>query len=120
MNPSHTYSGAGNYKVMLTASNAAGNNVVTKANYITALQKPVANFWGSSRSGNVPLNVTFTDTTTGSPTAWNWSFGDGTYSTYMNPSHTYNKEGGYTVSLTAKNAAGNNTATKFKYIVVNV
>ena len=58
---------------------------------------PVANFWGSPRSGDAPLDVTFTDNTTGSTTAWNWSFGDGTYSTQRNPEHTYHEAGNYTV-----------------------
>jgi len=119
--PKHTYSTAGNYTVMLTASNTAGSNTKIKTNYINvekALEKPVANFWGSPRSGNVPLNVTFTDITTGSPTAWNWSFGDGTYSTVESPKHTYPAAGNYTVKLTVSNKAGNGAITKNYYINV--
>ncbi len=83
-NPVHTYSEAGIYSVTLTVSNAAGTNTLTKPNYInvgTALQKPVADFWGSPKSGDAPLDVTFTNVSIGAPTAWEWSFGDGTYST---------------------------------------
>jgi parallel beta-helix repeat protein len=119
--PKHTYSTAGNYTVMLTASNTAGSNTKIKTNYINvekALEKPVANFWGSPRSGNVHLNVTFTDITTGSPTAWNWSFGDGTYSVQQNPKHTYSAAGNYTVKLTVSNKAGIGTITKNNYINV--
>ena len=119
-NPVHTYSAAGIYTVALTVSNAAGAGAMTKPNYIniTASQKPVANFWGTPTSGNAPLNVTFIDNTTGAPTAWNWSFGDGTYSTVKNPSHTYSAAGNYTVKLTASNTAGASTQTKTNYIVV--
>ena len=119
-NPAHTYSTVGNYTVMLTASNAAGNDTKTKENYIkvTAAQKPIANFWGSPRSGNAPLTVAFKDITTGSPTAWNWSFGDGTSSTLQNPKHTYSAAGSYTIKLTVTNAAGNTTVTKYNYIKV--
>ncbi|AKB80284.1 cell surface protein [Methanosarcina horonobensis HB-1 = JCM 15518] len=119
-NPVHTYSAAGNYTVKLTASNAAGNDTKIKENYIkvTTPQTPAVNFWGSPVSGNAPLNVTFKDNTTGSPTAWNWSFGDGTYSTDQNPKHTYSAAGNYTVKLTATNAAGSNTVTKSNYIKV--
>ncbi|RPJ74352.1 MAG: PKD domain-containing protein, partial [Alphaproteobacteria bacterium] len=119
-NPVHTYSEAGNYTVTLTASNATGMDTITKARYINVItsQKPVANFWGSSRSGNAPLNVTFTDNTTGSPTAWKWSFGDGTYSMARNPKHTYSVAGNYTVILTVSNTAGSNSKTKTNYINV--
>ncbi|MHB8102255.1 MAG: right-handed parallel beta-helix repeat-containing protein [Methanosarcina sp.] len=117
-NPKHTYSAAGNYTVTLTSSNTAGSSTQTKTNYIvvTALQKPVANFWGSPKSGNVSLNVTFTDISKGSPTAWNWSFGDGKYSAQQNPVHTYSAAGIYTVVLTVSNAAG--AMTKPNYINV--
>ena len=82
------------------------------------LQTPVANFWGSPVSGKAPLNVTFVDNTTGSPTAWNWSFGDGASSTTKSPKHTYSAAGNYTVKLTASNAAGSSTKTKSSYIKV--
>ena len=73
---------------------------------------PVAAFSASSTSGNAPLNVAFTDTSTGSPTAWNWNFGDGTINSMLqNPTHTYSIAGNYTVTLTASNAAGSNTVT---------
>jgi PKD repeat protein len=122
--PTHTYSTAGTYTVTLTATNAAGSNTVTKTSYITATtagttaQKPVINCWGSPRSGTAPLTVTFKDNSTGSPTAWNWSFGDGTSSTVQNPKHTYSAAGSYTIKLTVTNAAGSTATTKNNYIVV--
>ena len=78
----------------------------------------VANFWGSPRSGVKTLNVAFHDESTGKPTAWKWSFGDGKYSTQKNPAHTYSKAGKYTVSLTVKNAKASNSVKKSGYIVV--
>jgi PKD repeat protein len=35
-NPMHIYAAAGNYIVNLTVSNNAGNNTITKTNYIRA------------------------------------------------------------------------------------
>ena len=67
---------------------------------------PVADFTSDVTSGNAPLTVTFTDRSTGDPTAWNWDFGDGTDSTDQNPVHTYTSAGTYTVTLTVSNADG--------------
>ncbi|AKB20051.1 MULTISPECIES: disaggregatase related repeat-containing protein [unclassified Methanosarcina] len=77
---------------------------------------PVAAFSASPISGNAPLDVTFTDSSTGSPTAWNWNFGDGTSSTEKSPTHTYSTAGNYTVILTASNAAGSNTVTGIVHV----
>uniref|UniRef100_UPI00138E448F disaggregatase related repeat-containing protein n=1 Tax=Methanosarcina mazei TaxID=2209 RepID=UPI00138E448F len=76
------------------------------------LKAPVAAYSASTVSGNAPLKVTFTDKSTGSPTTWNWNFGDGTTkSTLQNPVHTYSTAGNYTVVFTASNAAGSSTVT---------
>jgi PKD repeat protein len=118
--PKHTYSKAGNYTVILKTSNAAGNDTKIKTSYIKVgvRQKPAANFSSNVTSGNMPLTVAFIDNSKGMPTVWRWSFGDGTSSKARNPVHTYNKAGKYNVSLTVKNAAGNNTITKSSYINV--
>ena len=79
---------------------------------------PVAAFSANPTYGTVPLAVQFTDTSTNAPTGWNWSFGDGNYSTLQSPAHTYTSAGTYTVSLTASNAAGTSIATKTGYIDV--
>src|SRR5262249_30740732 len=44
------------------------------------------------------LTANFTDGSA-SPTSWHWDFGDGSTSTQQNPSHTYNTNGTYTVTL---------------------
>ncbi len=97
-NPSHSYTAVGSYTVALTATNAYGNNTNTKTNYITVGNKPVANFSGTPTFGAAPLAVTFTDSSTYSPTAWSWTFGDSNTSTAQNPSHTYTAVGTYTVA----------------------
>ncbi len=117
-NPTHKYSKAGTYTVNLTVKNAAGRNTVTKTEHIKVTAKPVANFTSSVTSGKAPLNVKFTDTSTGTPATWKWYFGDGTSSIQQNPKHKYSKAGTYTVKLTVKNAVGSNTVTKTDYIKV--
>jgi PKD repeat protein len=66
----------------------------------TPAPAPVANFTYSNRT------VTFNDTSTNSPTAWLWTFGDGTNSTLRNPTKTYSNAGNYTVDLRATNSQG--------------
>jgi len=82
-------------------------------------QPPVANFTGNPTSGYIPLTVAFTDTSSNSPTAWSWTFGDSGTSTAQNPSHQYTGAGNYTVSLTATNSAGSDGETKTNYITAS-
>jgi len=79
---------------------------------------PIAEFSANITSGTAPLAVVFTDQSTNSPTSWQWDFGDESTSTQQNPSHTYNTDGSYTVTLTATNGNGSNVKTKPNYIVV--
>jgi PKD repeat protein len=117
-NPTHKYSEAETYTVNLTVKNAAGRNTVTKTKYIKVITKPAANFTSSVTSGKAPLNVKFTDISTGTPSGWIWEFGDGLKSFVENPTHKYSKAGTYTVNLTVKNAAGRGTVTRTEYIKV--
>lgn len=70
---------------------------------------PVANFTVAA-SGSSTLTIDFTNTSTGG-TSYSWNFGDGNTSTETSPSHAYAASGTYQVSLTATNAAGNNSKT---------
>jgi len=79
---------------------------------------PTADFAGTPTSGVYPLAVQFTDLSTGDPTAWSWTFGDGGGSSAQNPGHTYTAAGTYTVTLVAGNAQGSDTATRTGYITV--
>jgi len=117
-NPTHKYSNLGNYTVSLTATNAEGNSTTIKTDYIKVVTKPVADFFAKPTSGKAPLNVAFTDTSTGVLTGWIWNFGDGSKSFLQSPIHKYSKAGVYTVSLTVKNAAGRDTVIKTDYIKV--
>jgi PKD repeat protein len=56
--------------------------------------------------------VQFTDTSTGSPTSWQWSFGDGTTSSVQNPGHIFVAAGSFTVMLVVNNTSGSNSATR--------
>ena len=121
-NPVHTYSKAGKYTVSLTVRNAAGSNIGNKIQLYKCRNPHESSspllFLHLPPQEMHLLKVQFTDTSTGSPTSWKWSFGDGTSSTTKNPVHTYSKTGKYTVTLTVRNAAGSNVVTKSSYINV--
>jgi len=78
---------------------------------------PVANFTSAPNSGNAPLLVSFTDTSTGDIASRSWNFGDGATSSLTNPTHSY-AAGTFSVSLTVTGPGGTNTLTKPGVIVV--
>jgi PKD repeat protein len=123
--PVHTFLQPGSFDVTLTALGGGGTSSVTKAGFITSTDPggsnpPVANFRVDRTAGNVPLPVQFTDLSTGEVTAWQWNFGDGSFSSLRNPLHSYTTDGIFTVSLTASGPGGANVVTKLDLIVANV
>lgn len=87
---------------------------------------PTADFIGSPQSGYGPLEVTFTDLSTGSPTSWVWSFGNGSGSTKGPHVRTYTCAGApgdvcrFSVRLDVGNAGGFSTKNETDYITVIV
>jgi beta propeller repeat protein len=79
-------------------------------------QSLVADFTSNIAPGNLPLSVSFTDTSTGTPISWLWEFGDGANSTEENPVHIYSAAGNYTVNLTVSNE----NSTDSKIAAINV
>jgi PKD repeat protein len=96
-NPSHAYATAASYTVTLTVTNSSGSKSASQT--ITVLSAFAASFTYSPSSPAIGQAVQFTDTSTGSPTSWQWNFGDSATSTIQNPSHTYAAAGSYWVNL---------------------
>jgi PKD repeat protein len=71
---------------------------------------PAPSFITNVTSDLGPLSVQFTDTSTGTITGWNWSFGDGTFDTTQNPVHTFNSLKTFPVTLTVTSSSGNYTS----------
>jgi PKD repeat protein len=86
---------------------------------VDMLIEPVAAFSATPLSGAAPLQVTFTNTSTGEGNTYAWTFGDTGTSTAKNPTHTYQEAGTYEVALVATNSEGTDTETKTAYITVS-
>jgi PKD repeat protein len=116
-NPIHEFSNPGTYTVILTASGPGG---VHQKNSTIYVYNPVdANFSAILTSGIAPLNVTFSNISTGDFTSSLWEFGDGSTSTERNPTHIYSEKGVYTVTLTVSGLGGTDNEIRSDYIIVN-
>lgn len=75
----------------------------------------VAAFTANPVSGIAPLDVTFTDGSTGA-NSFSWTFGDGNSSSLQNPVNTFSLNGTYTVTLIASSGMCSDTA----YAIITV
>jgi hypothetical protein len=81
--------------------------------------KPAADFSGAPRKGKSPLEVDFTNLTTGTVFNYLWDLGDGAYSTDEDTFHTFTGivEDTFTIRLTAFGVADSkNKKTRYRYI----
>lgn len=116
-NPIYIYTYAGVFNVTMNVSNANETSTKTRLNYIT-VTKATANFTANVTTPYAGQTILLTDTSTGSPTGWDWTFGDTGVSTLQNPTHSYASYGIYTVSLKSTYVGSTNTTTKTGYIIV--
>jgi PKD repeat protein len=111
-NPTHTYSNVGTYTVILRVTGPGGSSIATRQITVQnpAIPAPNAAFSANVTSGQAPLNVQFTNQTSGSVNTYVWNFGDGTLSTSQSPSHQFLLPGTYVVTLLASGPGGLDTA----------
>ena len=108
--------------VTTTATTTAVATAETTAAVVTVTPvipgAPTTGFTADPVVGYAPLKVQFLDRSSGSPTSFEWDFGDGGSGMIENPTYTYQKAGTYAVSLTATNDAGSTTNTRTAFIRV--
>ena len=119
-NPNYIFNNAGLYTIALTVSDGIENITEIKTNYIAVSESLHADFEGSPINGEFPLEVQFSDLSTGNIIGYMWDFdNDGTIdSNQQNPLFIYELIGSYDVSLTITNGFDENTEIKFNYITV--
>ncbi len=106
-NPHHEYARAGSYEARLVVTDSEGAQVSQKA--IVSVAAPLEVTITTDRtSGTVPLTVQFTAVVTGGSGTYGyeWTFGDGTMSSDLNPKHTFQSSGSYTVTLAVRDQGG--------------
>jgi PKD repeat protein len=118
-NSNHNYMSPGDYTVSLTVSGPGGTDTETKNDFIMVYQLPQAGFTANATNGQVPLTVSFTNSSIGDYDSCIWDFGDGGTSNLCgNTTHTYLIEGTFTVVLTITGPGGSSTETREAYIMV--
>lgn len=93
----------GNYRIYLTAFNAAGESAGSNTVSVNVVATPAlsAYFTVAPASGIAGQTVfSFNDASTGSVVSRSWNFGDGSASSAQNPTHVYAAAGQYAVYLT--------------------
>jgi gliding motility-associated-like protein len=106
-NPNHTYTDSGHFTITLIAINHYGcNDTNTLTNYITVINPiiPASSFTTTIHSGCNPLTIPFSNTSTNG-TSFLWNFGDGNTDTSMNPTHTFDSSGIFTITLITTNTS---------------
>jgi len=121
-NPVHLYSDTGNFTVKLIVRNNNGCIDSLKRIGYVKIHKPFIYFDNLPDSGCQAFTKSLTAlvNSTEVVTGYTWNFGDGTTSSEVAPTHTFNNSGYYTISLIGTTASGcKDTAILPKAINVN-
>jgi len=118
-NPVHIYAVPGSYEVRLIVSGTGGVDTLAVAGAVTVAPAVMASFTVSDTLVGRGSDVTFTDTSAGSPTTWLWDFGDATTDTVADPIHAYANDGTYDVILVVGNACSADTLVMAAAVRVN-
>ncbi|MEM7166320.1 MAG: PKD domain-containing protein [Planctomycetota bacterium] len=84
---------------------------------VNNVPQPSVDFSATPTSGEILLDVDFTNLSSGFIEQYLWDFGDGEISIVQSPSHVYSEVGSYDVSLTVTGPGGSATMTVPNYIV---
>ncbi|MDQ3048587.1 MAG: gliding motility-associated C-terminal domain-containing protein [Bacteroidota bacterium] len=100
-----TNAGTGNYTLTITDANGCSIQVGGSGFAVNSTAGVVAAFTTDVITGETPLPVTFTNSSTAADTYF-WDFGNGDTSNVMNPVYIYPATGTFTACLIASNLAG--------------
>lgn len=121
-NPSHSYLEKGTYSIKLTVWDDDGGTSFSGSSVVVGNEAPVVDF---SCTPIDPLSfqeIYFQDLSfdiDGEIDQWSWEFGDGTYSSQRNPTHSYNQWGSYPVTLEVIDDSGEGASASIILQVIN-
>ena len=106
--PVYTYYNEGTYNVTLTVTGYGEDqeDSYTVESAVTVSAPAFAAFTVTPTEVSVPDQPMFTLNLSQNATSYEWWFGDGEYSLEENPTHYYQEEGVYDITLIAYNPAG--------------
>ena len=107
-NPTHLYTSAGTYTVILTVTTFGGcNNSNSSSPYIINVYPyPIAAFSQNSTVLDLPYDLLILNNLSTGATSYLWSFGDGGTSSATNPQYLYNAVDIYQIMLIATSSFG--------------
>lgn len=85
----------------------------------TVISSINASFTQSPNPSSVGNPVTFTDTSTGSPTTWNWTINGVITNTTQNAAYTFSSAGTYPINLNVTNSTGSFSDVTINQVVTN-
>ncbi|ENQ3080445.1 collagenase [Bacillus cereus] len=102
-NPTHAYEKAGTYMATLTMKDDQGKE--SKEQMTVHVERTKATYFGEENS-EIQFKSDSSKAEGRKVVSYLWDFGDGKTSTEENPTHTYEKTGTYTATLTTKDDQG--------------
>jgi PKD repeat protein len=112
-NPSVNYANAGTYEFNLAVLDGSGNTLATQTSFVVVTAPPSADFT-YTLSGPI---IVFQNNSSTNTDTYNWFLGDGTTSSEREPTHVYDTNGTYTITMIASNGCG--TSMQSKTITIN-
>ncbi len=118
----YTFQENGTYTVTLQVRDSDGSVANSSKKLVVLDTQPTVNFTYSPQVVYEGESVNFTAHVESYDKikSYFWDFGDGNYSTDKNPTHAFNKNGTYTVTLYVTDADGSNVSTSRVIVVKDV
>jgi PKD repeat protein len=125
--PVHIYTRNGVYRLCLTVTSSNNNTCSSEKCVFVTINKIDSNIIQSQISANYIFNtgnisnntIQFTNNSTGNNLNYNWDFGDGQFSTDINPIHSYETKDWYLTCLTVSGSGGTDVICKNVSAIAN-